>query len=165
MGKTTTLETSANLVVKITLGIAVVSAFGIIALTATQIFTRAFFNFATTGIEELCQYLLVAVTYFGAAYTLAEGGHVRIDFVQNRIPARAKRILEVVHCMIGLLFCLIMTYYSGILAWQNFIFNSKSNSMYHIPLVIPSAFVPIGFISVVFVFVTMIVKNLRNHES
>jgi TRAP-type C4-dicarboxylate transport system permease small subunit len=164
MEKTSILEASSSLVAKITLTIAAVSAFGIITLTATQIFTRAFFNFATAGLEEMCRYMLVSVTYFGAAYTLMEGGHVTIDFIQKKLSLKAKKRLEIFHCFVGLVFCLIMTYLSGMLAWQNFIFNSRSNSMYHIPLVIPSAFVPIGFLSVFLVFIAMIVKTFQNQS-
>lgn len=150
--------------IKITLTIAVVSAFGIIALTAIQIFTRTFFNFATAGLEEMCRYMLVSVTYFGSAYTLHEGGHVTIDFVKDKLSDHTKKILHLFHCLLGLAFCAIMIYYSGILAWQNFIFNSKSNSIYQIPLVIPSAFVPIGFFSVLIVLISMMVKSIKNNK-
>jgi TRAP-type C4-dicarboxylate transport system permease small subunit len=164
MAKKRVFDYITDFSIKITLTIAVASAFGIIALTAIQIFTRTFFNFATAGLEEMCRYLLVSVTYFGSAYTLSEGGHVTIDFIQNKLSEHAKKLLHLFHCVVGLLFCLIMIYYSGILAWQNFIFNSKSNSIYEIPLVIPSAFVPLGFLCVIIVLISMMVKSLRNQH-
>jgi TRAP-type C4-dicarboxylate transport system permease small subunit len=161
MEKKSIFDSGADLSIKITMAIAVFSGFAIVVLTAVQIITRTFFNFATAGLEEMCRYLLVTVTYFGAAYTLREGGHVSIDLIQKRISAKAKARLHLVHCVLALGFCLVMAYCSGILTWQNYIFGSLSSSMYRVPLVIPTAIVPLGFFSLFVVYLSMTVKSIR----
>jgi len=60
---------------------------------------------------ELQWYLFGATFLLGAGYTLKHNGHVRIDLIYGRLPARGRALVDLVG---GLLFLLPM---AGLLAW------------------------------------------------
>ncbi len=59
--------------------------------------------------EEIARLLFVWIVWLGAAAGLLRGGHIRFDFLMNRLPARLRRPIDVaVHAGVGVLLILLI---------------------------------------------------------
>jgi len=76
---------------------------------------RYIFGAPTKWSLELNEYLLLFLVYLSGAWTLSVGGHVRVDIVYSRLSPRTQAKLEIFTCLLGLIFCAILT-------WQGILF-------------------------------------------
>ena len=54
-------------------------------LTGVVVIARYFFNFGSIAIQESIMYLHATLFMLGIAYTLKQGGHVRVDILQRNL--------------------------------------------------------------------------------
>lgn len=64
-------------------------------VTSAGVFWRYVMNDALSWAEELGCYMLVWVSFLGAALATYRGAHIGIDVVYDRIPRLAQRLLDV----------------------------------------------------------------------
>ncbi len=81
-----------------------------------DIILRYFFNKPLTWDIEITEYILFAVAFFGAAWLLREGGHVRIDVLDNFLSEKRKTYLHLVHSAVGALVSMILCMMSFVAA-------------------------------------------------
>ena len=74
------------------------------------------FNNPIPGAIELVAFLGVVVTAFAIAYTHILRGHIRVEFLVMRLPARAQAILASLVLLLGMLLF-------ALLAWRSFEFG------------------------------------------
>jgi TRAP-type C4-dicarboxylate transport system permease small subunit len=65
------------------------------AITSAGVFWRYIMNDALSWAEELGCYMLVWVSFLGAALATYRGTHIAIDVVYDRLPRWAQRILDI----------------------------------------------------------------------
>ena len=56
---------------------------------------RYFFNTGSIALQEMEWHLFAMVFLFGIAYALKEDGHVRVDVLYDRFPARWKAVVNI----------------------------------------------------------------------
>jgi TRAP-type C4-dicarboxylate transport system permease small subunit len=114
--------------------------------------------------EEISSYLLVAIVFFGLAYTLKEGGHVRVELVMRMFPLRARRILARTTAIVGLVFAVELLV--GVIAvWQKFYVNqSESYGLLHAPLWIPVTPLVVGAVALLLQLTVEIVRGAHTPE-
>jgi TRAP-type mannitol/chloroaromatic compound transport system permease small subunit len=114
------------------------------AATAT---VRYVFDWGSNGLLEIQWFLFGLVFLLCAAWTLQEGGHVRIDIVSSHLPPRARLWIDIAG---GLLFLLPMCVLVAYDAWGYFLISFAQNEASPNPgglpwwpmkLLIPAAFV------------------------
>jgi TRAP-type C4-dicarboxylate transport system permease small subunit len=64
----------------------------IFAITIVTVFTRYILDFVPSWSEEVPRYLLVWITYLGAALAVKYKEHISLDFFFNLLPVRARQI-------------------------------------------------------------------------
>ena len=84
---------------------------GIIAITIWEVFWRYGFNRPTIWVHETSEHLFAIFFLLGGAYTLSQGGHVRVDVLTTKLSARKRIILEMYTSVFFFLF-------TGLLLWQ-----------------------------------------------
>lgn len=68
--------------------------FWLLAVTVfVQFFTRYVLNDSLAWTEEVARYLLICVTFVGAAVAVRKSTHIRVEFLYRRLPPRAARVL------------------------------------------------------------------------
>ena len=67
---------------------------GLTALIACAVVARRLFGTPILAADELSGYLLLAIVFFGLAYTMKAGGHIRADLVLTHVPGRVRAALD-----------------------------------------------------------------------
>lgn len=85
----------------------------VVAILVYEIVARFGFNRPTGWSDEMVAYLMPAIVFLGAGYTLLRGGHIRIDSVYVLLPASMRRWCRVVNESVGLAALVLVTWYAG----------------------------------------------------
>jgi TRAP-type mannitol/chloroaromatic compound transport system permease small subunit len=79
-----------------------------------EVFARYMLGRPTSWSYEVSYMLMAAIFLLGAAYTLAEGGHIRIDFLYVKFSPRRQAIVDLIGYIIIFLPVTIVITYSSI---------------------------------------------------
>lgn len=90
---------------------------GILAGGATflafySVLLRYVFKTSAPWVEEVIVYMIIWASFLVASILLAENRHIGAEFLVERIPPKARRVVEVVSTFLTLGFCLILAYYA-----------------------------------------------------
>ncbi len=124
-----------------------IAALSILAATliiVEQVVVRYVFKIPTIWQVETAVYLLIAATFLGAPYGLKENAHINIDLFIVKLPAGARRRLDILTSAIAMLFCFFLAYRASVMWWEAFEGNWRSSSLFSVPLVYPYALIPVG---------------------
>ena len=66
----------------------------LIVTPLAQITMRGVFNVPLAGAEELAKYFLICLTFIAASYVTREGGQIRMEELQARLPRRPRWVLQ-----------------------------------------------------------------------
>lgn len=69
---------------------------------------------------EATEYMLYAVTFLGAPWVLRERGHIAIELVVERLPARGRSIAGRFADWLGAAVCAVLFYYACRVVWQSY---------------------------------------------
>ncbi len=115
----TAIERLEKLIVTLSRWCYWVAGIGLVAMLAliiADIFGNKIFSSPIPGAIELVGFLGVVVTAFAIAYTYVLGGHIQVDFVVFKLPARLRNIsLSLMHLLGITLFV--------VLAWRSYEFG------------------------------------------
>jgi TRAP-type C4-dicarboxylate transport system permease small subunit len=108
--------------------------------------------------DEFSAYLLVALTFLGAAYTWKERGHVRITALIGRLPPKVASWSRLIALILALIFVLVLSQSGRHFVAYSFRFHVSSASWLHTPLQVPHLTLLIGFILLALMVVVEIAK-------
>ena len=74
---------------------------------------RYVFQFGSIALQESVMYLNALIFTFGAAYTLKEQGHVRVDVFYNRLSPRLRGLIDLLGTSI------LLTLTAGFIIWAS----------------------------------------------
>jgi len=83
-------------------------------LTGVVVIARYFFNFGSIAIQESIMYLHATLFMLGIAYTLKQGGHVRVDILQRNLSPRRQCQIELIGFVIFLLPVALFMFFSSL---------------------------------------------------
>ena len=108
-----------------------------------QIITRYLFNAPLSWSDEFVRYLLVWITFVGAALAVRYSKLIKLDFIFNifNFTKGKKAIIRSLANVLSIIFCLIILRYS--LEILEIVHAQKSSSM-QIPMSIPYLAIPFG---------------------
>lgn len=106
-----------DLDLKILKGITIPLFFTLIIVTFLQVLLRYVFKISLRGGLELAQFLYICITFLGAPIVQKKREHISIDFIKDRLPYRAKMVLDIVILVMNGTF-LILPIYGGFLMFQ-----------------------------------------------
>jgi TRAP-type C4-dicarboxylate transport system permease small subunit len=162
---TTTRHPLVRAIEAVTTGFGIVAALLLIAATVVvcqMIFVRSVLGWSTIWQTDFVVYAATASVFIGAAYVLAQKGHVGVDFVQMMLRGRVRRTVDRAAMMLGFLFCAAMLYASWHFfheAWSN---DWKTETVWAIPLWIPVLPLPLGFALLCLQYVAEFIKYERH---
>ena len=67
----------------------------LVILVTWQVITRFVLDNPSAITEELAKYCFVWLILFGAAFVFGENGHMRIEFIQDRLPPKLRMSVQI----------------------------------------------------------------------
>lgn len=119
-------------------------AFLMMAIIGYDVLMRHIFNDPTIWADEVSCYLLVGITFLGAAYTLSMDGHVRIETFTDRLSPKTQRYLEFITDVLSLAFLVIFTRQAYWLVKDSLVSVKISATLLRTPLYLPQLMVAVG---------------------
>ncbi|PKL22859.1 MAG: hypothetical protein CVV48_00225 [Spirochaetae bacterium HGW-Spirochaetae-4] len=98
---------------------AIMSLSVFIQIISRNIFSRSFENF-----EELPRFLLIWITFLGAAYVFGDEGHLGVEFFVNLLPQKIKKIADLIATFFNILFMLLLIVIGGQVAFLTMVQKS-----------------------------------------
>lgn len=107
-------------------------AMGLICLISfANVIVRYVTDFSFAFTEEYSTFLLVFLTFVGAALASASNNHIRITVLVNLLPAKGRIVCEMLSVVATTLMFSMVIYYGGQLAYDEFIWGETSPGLGH----------------------------------
>lgn len=114
-----------------------------------EVIGRSFFGHATIWVTEISTYLVVAITFAGAAFVAGRDGNVRVDLLLDRLSAPLQTRLRAALDWISVFVALVLLWkFAGF--WSENLANAtRSWSLLNTPLWIPQSAVMLGLMGLI----------------
>lgn len=116
----------------------------LVGVVMYEVLARYLFNAPTKWSNEISEYVLTGVVMLGGAFCLVNDGHVRVDILYRNFLPRTRALVELITCLIVLIFVSAMVWKGGELCYDALIHNKKSMTILELPLFPSMIMVPIG---------------------
>ncbi len=93
---------------KLSLYVAGAGILAMVSLMFAEIVSTKLFNYSLPYVIEYSEYLVPIIVFWGAAYTLAEKGHVRADILIHHFPENVRRWILLAGYILGLIFLIVV---------------------------------------------------------
>lgn len=93
---------------KIGLYLAVFCAIAMPLLITVEVAGRTLLGKSTLICDEYTGYILCAMTFLGAAYSLQEGAFLRVDILYERFGDRFRQVVDILNWIVGLVYVLFL---------------------------------------------------------
>jgi TRAP-type C4-dicarboxylate transport system permease small subunit len=107
------------------------------------------------------EYSLLWITFLGGAWLLRRGRHVSLDIVTRRLKPRGVQILNIMHGVMGLGVCSLLTWITGTVTWDHFQRNVMDVRAVDVPKHLILGIVFMGFMLLTLEFVNDVIRNIR----
>jgi len=118
------------------------------------------FGMLLRGADDIVSWLCAATAFFALGHTFRKGELVRVGLLVDMLPARARRVAEIVALGIALVFTGYMAWAVSKFVWESWKFNEVAQGLIQIPIWIPQMSIVAGavilFIAVLDEFVVLL---------
>jgi len=91
-------------------------------------------------------FLLAAASFLSLAYTLREGGHIRVTLVIGNLSEGVQRIAEVWCTAVASAITLYFTWYTARLTYESYVYHDLSSGMIAVPIWVPQTAMLTGLV-------------------
>lgn len=109
-----------------------------------DVILRYFFNRPQAWIAEISEYLLLYITFLGAAWVLKNEGHVIVDILVCRLTSKTRATFGIISSVIGTFVCLVVFWFGTIETLDLFRRGVPNPSVLEFPKAPLVAIIPFG---------------------
>lgn len=131
-----------------------------VVLVAVEVFMRYVLSNPPMVADEFSAYMLVALSYMGMSFTWRKGGHVRVDILVSRLPARLANWIRLTGLIFIFIFMIGMTHSAYHMITYALKINLRSDTWLTVPLFWPQLTIFIGFTMLLLTIFSDIVKTI-----
>lgn len=142
---------------KLSSWVVIVSMAAIAIIVPYEVFGRYVLGSMSMWATEFLQYCLVWASLLGGAVGLNRGYQVGITSLTDSLPPAGAKIVQVISYVVVMIFLALVTYHGFDQVWVN---RNQVSSTIGIPMSIPYAAMPAGFLIMFFVTVEQLADLL-----
>lgn len=94
--------------------------------------------------SDFTGFFLAAASFLSLAYTLREGGHIRVTLIINHLPTMMRRLAEIWCVGLATAIALYFTWYAALLTYESYSYHDLSAGMVAVPIWIPQSAMLLG---------------------
>jgi TRAP-type C4-dicarboxylate transport system permease small subunit len=114
--------------------------------------------------SDFTGFFLAAASFLALAYTLREGGHIRVSLVIQQLSPRFQRITDIWSIALGGATTLYFTWYTALLTHESYSYHDLSSGMVAVPLWIPQMGMLVGLIVLSIAFIDELFAVLSGND-
>jgi C4-dicarboxylate transporter, DctQ subunit len=126
-----------------------------------EVISRYAFARADAWVEELLRYMMVYITFFGASVAIESGAHMSVNVIEYVPSKLLKQVISVFVPVMGIIFAGVTLYLSWFFVLQIRKFGQQTPAL-QIPMYIPYAILPLGFLSMLIRFTLKFVAAVKD---
>lgn len=115
--------------------------------------------------SDFTGFFLAGASFLALAYTLREGGHIRVSLILQQLPQKLQHIAEIwclgLVCSITLFF----TWFMARLVYESWSYNDLSSGMIAVPIWIPQSSIFVGLAILSIALIDELVCVLAGHDA
>ncbi|MGQ3676045.1 TRAP transporter small permease subunit [Xanthobacter sp. TB0139] len=112
-----------------------------------EVVCRYVFGQPTIWVSESSSYMLVAVAFLGAAWTLRVDGHIRMELLAEIGGQRGRMVSDLAMFLVGAAISVALAWTGWNMTLANYNFGWRSSTLMATPLWIPQMLIPIGAVA------------------
>ena len=132
------------------------------AVVAYTIFIRFFGGIGIRWSWQFAEHSMFWFPFLAAPWLLRNHKHVAVDLVLNALPEKAKKILYIVHGILGILLCLTLAYFCAMVTWNNYTRGIMEIQVVNLPKYLLLIVLPIAFLVLTLQFVQNLIVSIKN---
>jgi len=113
-------------------------------------------------VDEICGYLNAAAVFLALAYTLRDGGFIRVELVYDRIRGQLKHAVRWFIVLTGLFYVAVLLYFTIIHVYYLYAKDVRAVSVIETPEWIPQTAAVVGLSILLLQLVAYVVNRVRN---
>lgn len=113
-------------------------------IIVAEVLYRELFRKTTLLSDELSGYLVVVITFLGAAHTLRKNSHISFDSLLLVLTPAQGRILGVISKVLSLAIVSMLTYGAYVMWEMTYMQGARSTTLLAVPLVLPQGAMCLG---------------------
>lgn len=145
-------------------GVGAAASIFLMALFVVAGIVLRIFHITIPGGIEFSSFCLVSASFLALAHTFRHNVHIRISVLTQYLSPRPRRVFEMFALLVAGVTSFWLTFYAGMMAWEAFIYNDRSEGMLPIPLWIPQFLMTVGILMLGISVVEEFVRMCRGHE-
>lgn len=103
-------------------------------------------SFTIPSYADFAGFALAGATFLALAHTLRSGGHIRVNLVTDRLPLKARWVMEMLALALSTAISGCAAWFAGKLMEESLRYGDTSTGIVPIPLWIPQAFMVAGLV-------------------
>ena len=108
-----------------------------------EVFSRKFFHFGLSWLQELGRYIMVYGTFLGASIAVKGHNHPSMTAIKDSVPLRLKQAMGILSNLICCVGMGVVAYYSWIQLRNYIRIGTLTSSLWGMPVFVPFAIMPI----------------------
>jgi len=112
---------------------------GLSGFVSLETLARKIFNFSFQGADELGGYVLAVSGSLAFTIAMLERGHIRLDFVHERLPPRVQGVLNWLSCLLLAVLGLFFARYCYTVISETLDYRSTAATLWATPLIYPQS--------------------------
>lgn len=134
-----------------------------VALNFCNVVGRYGFGVTILSADEIQIFIMVLMTFLGAAVVAWGNQHLRMDVAVNLLPRPLRRLLRIVELVVIVALCAFVAWNSTYYADQMFMIGRVSD-MARMPMWIPHSAVAVGFGLMALITFLQLIEAVTGHE-
>ncbi|MCC7274074.1 MAG: TRAP transporter small permease [Alphaproteobacteria bacterium] len=129
-------------------------------LITLEVVCRSFLGFSLTIVDETCGYLVAALLFLGAAYSLRQEALLRVEFIIVALPRRLRHVVDLAYDIASLGFAIILLHQMARLAVSSHQRGMVAPTLMETPIWLPQVVLPVGAALIVLGLLAEIVRDI-----
>jgi len=105
-----------------------------VALTCYEVLMGSAFRAPTIWVHDSTTMMSATCFLLGGAYAMQQGQHIRITFLYELMPVRARRAMDIAGLMMGLIYLLALAWFAGMQASNSVRIVEMSGRAWNVPM-------------------------------
>lgn len=133
----------------------------LVILVCSEAFLRGALHVSLGFAEEVTGYLVVMLTFFGAALALRSGSLFQVHFLFDKLPRAARGWLLGLFALFALAICAVLAAKTGDLVQSSLARGKFAPTVLRTPLWIPQLLMPVGFAVICLFLIEQVILAAR----